>query len=63
MILITSHIKSMKNDNNLINIPISILATKINTDKETVRTSIKDCKKKQSYLKLKEKEEDMEAHK
>ncbi|QGN97025.1 hypothetical protein Psal071_03651 (plasmid) [Piscirickettsia salmonis] len=51
MILITSHIKSMKNDNNLINIPISILATKINTDKETVRTSIKRLQKKAILLK------------
>ncbi|AKP75046.1 hypothetical protein Psal006b_03598 (plasmid) [Piscirickettsia salmonis] len=51
MMLITSHIKSMKNDNNLINIPISILATKINTDKETVRTSIKRLQKKAILLK------------
>ena len=43
---ITAHVKSMKDIDNIINIPISTLATRINTSNDITRTSIKRLQKK-----------------
>lgn len=51
MMQITAHFKSMKNMENTINIPVSILSDRIEADKNTIRTSIKRLQKKSILLK------------
>lgn len=53
MAALTSHIKSKKEIENQIDIPVSVLAKRINADKGTTRTSIKRLQKKNILLKSK----------
>lgn len=53
MAVLTSHIKSKKEIENLVDIPVSALAKRINADKGTTRTSIKRLQKKNILLKSK----------
>ncbi len=53
MATLTAHIKSKKEIENQIDIPVSVLAKRINADKGTTRTSIKRLQKKNILLKSK----------
>lgn len=53
MAALTSHIKSKKEIVNKIDIPVSVLANRINADKGTTRTSIKRLQEKNILLKSK----------
>lgn len=48
---LTAHVKVMKEIINVINIPVSALSERINTDGDTIRTSIKRLQKKSILLK------------